>query len=202
VAVRSVQEVEHLASKHAPVITVQPLRECSVAVIFAAHDGAHEALEADYLPQIRERITALSSRLDAIIYADYDAHALANVIDLQRLDGRELVIIVSISATIDREDTSPLAIRLAGGTEIYFGVPVDPGNLMLLGYVEDMPVMGAPSCIKSPKTNVIDLVLPRLLTGEHLTRSDLVAMGHGGLLEDIRERPMPRTASVTRTSDK
>ena len=72
-------------------------------------------------------------------------------------------------------------------------MPVDPGSLLMLGYVDEMPVIGAPGCIRSSRTNVIDMLLPRLLAGERLTRADLVALGHGGLLEDISERPMPRS---------
>jgi molybdenum cofactor cytidylyltransferase len=73
-----------------------------------------------------------------------------------------------------------------------FGAPVDPGNLLLLGYLGAVPVIGAPGCSRSPKQNVIDLVLPRLLAGDRLGRADLAAFGHGGLLEDVPERPMPR----------
>ena len=68
-----------------------------------------------------------------------------------------------------------------------------PGTLLMMGYLGDVPVVGAPGCIKSPKTNVIDWILPRLLSGERLTRANLVSMGHGGLLKDIAERPMPRS---------
>jgi molybdenum cofactor cytidylyltransferase len=75
---------------------------------------------------------------------------------------------------------------------VAFGAPVDPGNLLLLGYLGGVPVVGAPGCSRSPKPNVIDLVLPRLLAGDRLGRADLAALGHGGLLEDVPERPMPR----------
>lgn len=63
----------------------------------------------------------------------------------------------------------------------------------MLGYLDNVPVLGAPGCIKSLKTNVIDWILPRLLAGEHLIRAHLVAMGCGGLLDDISERPMPHS---------
>jgi molybdenum cofactor cytidylyltransferase len=59
--------------------------------------------------------------------------------------------------------------------------------------VGSIPVSGAPGCARSPKRNIVDLVLPRLLVGERLDRRDIVAMGHGGLLEDVPERPMPRS---------
>ena len=98
-----------------------------------------------------------------------------------------------VSAIIDRQDIVPSAVEAAGGNIVHFGVPVDPGSLLMLGYLDNVPVLGAPGCIKSLKNNVIDWILPRLLAGEHLTRAHLVAMGHGGLLDDISERPMPRS---------
>ena len=62
----------------------------------------------------------------------------------------------------------------------------------MFGYLGDMPILGAPGCIRSMQTNVIDMILPRLLAGKRLTRYDLAMMGHGGLLDDISDRPMPR----------
>ena len=56
-----------------------------------------------------------------------------------------------------------------------------------------MPILGAPGCARSPKTNIVDLLLPRLLAGDRLTRGDVAALGHGGLLEDVPERPRPRS---------
>ena len=105
----------------------------------------------------------------------------------------DLILVAGISAIIDREDIVPSALLRAGGSITLHGVPVDPGTLLMMGYLDEVPVVGAPGCIKSPKTNVIDWILPRLLTGERLTRANLVSMGHGGLLKDIAERPMPRS---------
>jgi molybdenum cofactor cytidylyltransferase len=91
-----------------------------------------------------------------------------------------------------RHDLAPRAIELAGGTIEVLGAPVDPGNLLMLAYLGDVPILGAPGCARSRKANVIDRVLPRLMAGEHLTRADIAALGHGGLLDDVPERSMPR----------
>ena len=63
----------------------------------------------------------------------------------------------------------------------------------MLAYMEEVPILGAPGCARSRKVNIVDWILPRLLVGERLTRADIAALGHGGLLEDVRERPMPRS---------
>ena len=73
------------------------------------------------------------------------------------------------------------------------GAPVDPGNLLMLAYHGSTPIVGAPGCSRSPKDNIIDLVLPRLLAGDRLTRDDIIAFAIGGLLEDVPERPLPRS---------
>ena len=81
----------------------------------------------------------------------------------------------------------------AGGEVECYGAPVDPGNLLLVAYRGAVPILGAPGCARSPKTNIVDLVLPRLLVGDRVTAADVAALGHGGLLEDVPERPQPRS---------
>lgn len=188
-----VVDVESKANASAPIISVHPLQTRSVGLIISGPPGARDRLVAAFETPTRNRIEKFNSRLDSLDYVAHDPQAIATAIRHQLEAGRDLVLIASISAIMDHNDLVPTALRLAGGDVAHFGVPVDPGSLLMLGYVEEVPVLGAPSCIKSPKTNIIDWLLPRLLAGERLTRADLVAMGHGGLLDDISERPMPRS---------
>jgi molybdenum cofactor cytidylyltransferase len=104
-----------------------------------------------------------------------------------------------VSATIDHDDVIPASTRGSGSVALRRARR--SGQLLVLGYVDHIPIIGAPGCIKSPKTNVIDMILPRLLAGERLTRADLVAMGHSGLLDDIHERPMPRESVLGNADD-
>jgi molybdenum cofactor cytidylyltransferase len=93
---------------------------------------------------------------------------------------------------MDPHDIVPRAIERAGGRVESVGAPVDPGNLFMLAFIDTVPVVGAPGCARSRKTNIVDWIVPRLLAGDGLTRKDIVALGHGGLLQDIRERGMSR----------
>ena len=89
----------------------------------------------------------------------------------------------------------PQAIEKAGGRIIHVGMPVDPGNLLVLGEVNGKPVIGAPGCARSPKENGFDWILQRLAAGMEVSSDDIVAMGVGGLLTEIPLRPHPRETS-------
>lgn len=174
-----------------PVLHVRELLPKVVALIVSGTDATRERLLRSFHEPVRRRIKGWGSHLLEPVFVQHNAAAIAAAIQAQ--SDADLILIASISAIIDRQDVVPAALQRAGGSITLHGAPVDPGSLLLLGYLGDTPVVGAPGCIKSPKTNVIDWILPRLLSGEHLTRADLVMMGHGGLLKDIAERPMPRS---------
>jgi molybdenum cofactor cytidylyltransferase len=106
--------------------------------------------------------------------------------------GAELVIVFGASAIADRRDVIPAALSGIGGAIEHFGMPVDPGNLLLIGNAAGVPVLGAPGCARSPVENGFDWVLMRLLAGLKVTRAELTGMGVGGLLMEIVTRPQPR----------
>ena len=114
--------------------------------------------------------------------------------------GAELVIVFGASAIADRRDVIPAAISGIGGAIEHFGMPVDPGNLLLIGNAGGVPVLGAPGCARSPVENGFDWVLMRLLAGLKVTRAELTGMGVGGLLMEIVTRPQPRERPSTDTS--
>jgi molybdenum cofactor cytidylyltransferase len=114
--------------------------------------------------------------------------AIKELLDL----GAELVIVFGASAIADRRDVIPAAITDLGGVVEHFGMPVDPGNLLLIGSAGGRPVLGAPGCARSPVENGFDWVLMRLLAGLKVTRAELTGMGVGGLLMEIVTRPQPR----------
>ncbi|ACP25296.1 Molybdopterin biosynthesis enzyme [Sinorhizobium fredii NGR234] len=108
----------------------------------------------------------------------------------------DLLIIFGASAVADPEDVVPAAIRRAGGTVEHVGMPVDPGNLLVLGRFGDIPVVGAPGCARSPRENGFDWILDRLLAGEWPSPTDIAGLGVGGLLKEIPTRPQPREVAV------
>ncbi len=104
----------------------------------------------------------------------------------------DLIVVFGASAIVDVDDVIPAAIRKAGGKVHRFGMPVDPGNLLLTGTVNGTPVIGAPGCARSPAENGFDRVLRRVVHGVPVETIDLTGMGVGGLLGEITDRPQPR----------
>ncbi|MEH7826685.1 molybdopterin-binding protein [Gemmobacter denitrificans] len=113
---------------------------------------------------------------------------------LLAVEGAELVLILTASATSDIDDVAPAALRRAGGVVERFGMPVDPGNLLFIGQLRGIPVIGLPGCAKSPALNGADWVMERVICGVPVTGDDIAAMGVGGLLKEIPQRGRLREA--------
>ncbi|MBN8978063.1 MAG: molybdopterin-binding/glycosyltransferase family 2 protein [Rhizobiales bacterium] len=141
-----------------------------------------------------ERLAPAGARIVVEKRVPHDQAALAAAIaEVLKLDV-EMVIVFGASAIADRRDVIPAAIVANGGTVNHFGMPVDPGNLLLLGAADGRPVIGAPGCARSPVENGFDWVLMRMLAGLPIKRSDITGFGVGGLLMEIVTRPQPRVA--------
>lgn len=192
----TVLEAERIAADGGPLMSVDVLAARTVGLILSGAPAVRERVERDYGPPLRERIEALGSRLGFVDFVSLEGaegeEALAGALRRQVEAGAELIVLAGETAIVDPHDIAPRAVERAGGQIACFGAPVDPGNLLLLAYLGGVPLLGAPGCARSRKVNMIDWVLPRLLAGERLGRADVVELGHGGLLEDVRERPMPR----------
>jgi molybdenum cofactor cytidylyltransferase len=138
---------------------------------------------------IRDRLTLLGVSLSEVVVVPHAEAPLGNALASAQTD---LTLILTGSATSDPMDVAPQSVRLAGGQVERFGMPVDPGNLLFVGSLNDRPVIGLPGCARSPALNGADWVLSRIVCGLNVSHSDIARMGVGGLLKEIPTRPMPR----------
>lgn len=188
----AVEAAELLVRKAGTALAVRP---------FLPH---HAALISTYLPGTKPSLLdknrdALSGRLEplgsSVTFERRVPHATAELAQAIRdaiTSGAAPILIFGASAITDRRDVVPAAIEVAGGRIDHFGMPVDPGNLLLLGRHGNRTIIGLPSCARSQKLNGLDFVLWRVLAGLDLGRHELAAMGVGGLLNEIPTRPQPR----------
>jgi molybdenum cofactor cytidylyltransferase len=138
---------------------------------------------------LAKRLARFDVQLDDRQVVVHEINALASCLDAAK---GEVIFILTASATSDTDDVGPAAVRAAGGTVSQFGMPVDPGNLLFLGQLGDKPVIGLPGCARSPALNGADWVLERVICGRSPVPADFAAMGVGGLLKEIPDRPQPR----------
>ena len=176
-----------------PVIRIAPYKVRKIGIVSTLLPGLAPKVVDKTLKITAARLAPSGAAIVAERRVSHEKDALARAIDEVRNEGAELVIVFGASAIADRRDVIPMAIEAAGGDIEHFGMPVDPGNLMLIGRLHGHAVIGAPGCARSPKENGFDWVLMRLLAGLPVTRDDITGMGVGGLLMEIVTRPQPRT---------
>jgi len=187
--------VEEIASWGSRIVRVDPMPPQAVGMILSGSASLHQRLRSDFAP-LGERIEKLGSsiiRTDFVSLDDEsDERLLADMLKQQLFAGVRLILLAGETAIMDSHDIVPRAVERAGGRVESVGAPVDPGNLLMLAYLEGVPVVGAPGCARSKKMNIVDWILPRLLAGDKLTRGDIIELGHGGLMQDLPERITPR----------
>lgn len=189
-AVARAVEVAHSANR--PLISVAPFRAMRSGLVQTRLPGTRDKVLDKALGTTTKRLTSLGSMLSGERRVTHDAAAIAGALKELKAEGCDLFLIAGASAIVDRHDVVPLGIAEAGGTVHHFGMPVDPGNLLLTAELDGKPVLGLPGCAKSPKYNGFDMVLERLAAGLTVGRAEIVRMGAGGLLAEIASRPQPR----------
>jgi molybdenum cofactor cytidylyltransferase len=177
-----------------PVLSFHPFQPRKVALIQTELAAVKSSLLDKTLAVTNRRLAAMGTGDAADLRAPHEPGALSKVIRSAINEGAGIVLVMGGSAIIDRRDVIPAAIEQSGGKVLQFGMPVDPGNLILLGEVGGTPVIGLPGCARTPKLNGFDWVLQRLMADIPVTARDLRRMGAGGLLNEISARPQPREA--------
>ena len=183
--------VRIIADADRPILAVAPYRQKSVALIATTLPGLKASVMDKTRRILEERLRPAGAILAGEQRIAHDEAAVAAAIKTAARDC-DIVLIFGASAITDHDDVIPAAIGQAGGTVTHFGMPVDPGNLLLLGDLDGKPVIGAPGCARSPKENGFDWVLSRLLADLPVSAETLSGMGVGGLLMEIVSRPQPR----------
>jgi molybdenum cofactor cytidylyltransferase len=182
-----------------PLLSVAPYRGLKVGLIETIIPGGRNK-PADKLVRVTsDRLASVGATFAETGQCAHEGPEVASLLSAQLAAGCDLVLIAGASATTDRRDVVPAGIVAAGGVIDHFGMPVDPGNLLLLAHAGDVPVVGLPGCARSPKINGFDFVLHRLAAGLTVSREEVMRMGAGGLLKEIGTRPLPRAQATGET---
>lgn len=181
-------------------LRIAPYLPKRIAVISTLLPGLKPSTVDKTLRVMAERMAPAHARIVADERVKHEQSVLSAAI-ARHLDDCDVMIVFGASAITDRRDVIPAALQEAGGTIEQFGMPVDPGNLLLIGQIAGKSFLGAPGCARSPKENGFDWVLQRMLADIPVTAADIRRMGSGGLLMEIVTRPQPRSGEASHGED-
>ncbi|PKM49274.1 MAG: molybdopterin-binding protein [Firmicutes bacterium HGW-Firmicutes-7] len=177
---QKIVQMEQICEHNEPIITVLPLKSFKVGIVTTGSEVYHKRIPDKFGPVIRQKFEELGSEVINQIISKDDAEIIAESIDQLIREGAEIVTCTG-GMSVDPDDVTPLGIRKTGANIISYGAPVLPGAMFMLGYKGNIPIVGLPGCVMYGKRTIFDLILPRLLADERLTKKDIIQFGHGGL---------------------
>ena len=164
-----------------PLMKVVPYKKFKVGLVVTGSEIFHGRIDDTFTPVIEAKLKTFGLQVDGRKISDDSKEMTCEKI-LELLDGGADLILCTGGMSVDPDDRTPAAIKSTGAEVVTYGVPVLPGAMFMLAYLGDVPIMGLPGCVMFCSRTVFDLVLPRIVTGERLTRHDFTMMGVGGLL--------------------
>ena len=178
-----------------PAMRIAPLRRFEAGLVLTELPRVSQSLLERASRAQRARLTTLGSRVRREIRCEHSPEAVARAIETLRDEGCDPILLLGASAIVDRGDVIPSGLLAAGGEIVHLGMPVDPGNLLMVGKLDELTVFGLPGCARSLNPSGFDEVLQRHLAGEPIDSALISSLGVGGLLKEIPSRPMPRNLS-------
>lgn len=163
-----------------PIIKIVPLKEMKVGVVTTGSEVYSGLIKDAFGPVLVKKFGALGSKVEKQLFADDDEEMIADCIRQLVDEGMDIIGITG-GMSVDPDDRTPSGIRKAGGEVISYGAPVLPGAMFMLSYIGKVPVVGLPGCVMYSRTSVFDLIVPRLLAGEKVTKADINKLAVGGL---------------------
>lgn len=169
-----------LITEGKPILSVLPLKLKKAAIITTGSEVFYGRIEDSFTPVVKKKLASVGIETVKHIVLDDGMDNIVAAIDEAKSSDVD-VIICTGGMSVDPDDNTPGAIKKAGAKIVTYGAPVLPGAMFLLGYFDDMPIMGLPGCVMYAKATIFDMILPRIAAGVKLTKQDFVEMGEGGL---------------------
>lgn len=169
-----------LAQARNGIFRVVSLLKAKTGLVITGNEVFTRLIEDRFEQVLREKISRIGSEVIGASFAPDSASAIS--IEIRRwLEAGADLILTTGGMSVDPDDMTREGIRLAGGRAECYGAPVLPGAMLMLADVDGVPVVGIPACGLYHQSTILDLILPRILAGEKLTREHIAQMGHGGL---------------------
>ena len=173
------------------VLRVLPLQQIRVGVLITGNEVYYGRIEDKFEPIIRRKIAEFGSTVQEVVFLpDNDLRIAETAVRLVE-QGANLLITTG-GMSVDPDDRTRHALKKAGARDMVYGSAVLPGAMFMVAYLKGVPVLGIPACGMYASRTILDLVLPRVLAGEKITRNEIAALGHGGLCLKCKTCTFPR----------
>jgi len=159
---------------------VKPLRKAKVGIVITGNEVFTRLIEDQFEPVLRRKVDQIGSEVIGVRFAPDDPDLIEQEIRGLLNMGAEFLLVTG-GMSVDPDDVTRQGVAQAGAKDFIYGAPVLPGAMFMVSAIDDVPVLGIPACGLYHEATVFDLVLPRILAGEPLSREEIAAMGHGGL---------------------
>ena len=169
----------HCQAAPSPPVTVVPYKTMRVAAVITGREVKEGRIRDAFAPVLQEKVDFFGFEPLEFVYVEDDVTAIAGHIEGFLKKGIDLIMVTG-GMSVDPDDVTPTAIKRQARV-VKYGAPVLPGAMFLLAYAGEVPVIGLPACAMYFKNTVLDILLPRIVTGEKLTAADIASLGHGGL---------------------
>jgi molybdenum cofactor synthesis domain-containing protein len=175
-----IEQIEKICIEEGPIIWVEPLKAMKVGIITTGSEVYTGRIQDKFGPVIRNKIAEIGSEVIKQIFVSDDVRMIVDAVNELLEMGTEMIIVTG-GMSVDPDDVTPAGIRESGANIISYGAPVLPGAMFLIAYKNEIPILGLPGCVMYSKRTVFDLMLPRIVVGEKITRGDIAKLGHGGM---------------------
>lgn len=175
-----VEKVEEISKDNAPILQIKQLKDFKAGIVVTGTEVYEGRIKDKFGVVLENKIKQFGSTVIGTELSKDDETMIKEKIQ-KLIDNGAEIILTSGGMSVDADDVSPIAIREISDEVITYGSPVLPGAMFMVAYKGEIPIIGVPACGMYHKTTVLDLILPRILAEERVTKRDMAKLGHGGL---------------------
>ncbi len=165
-------------------LSINPIAIKKISLIITKENNTNVKIIKKIEREIKNRLDNFGIKITRKDIISHDADILVTILKKHMSSQSELILIYGATSIVDIKDIVPASIKSLKGDILSFGIPVDPGNLLLLGSIANKKIIGVPGCAKSPKINGFDWILEYAICKKEITKRTIAAMGSGGLLRE------------------
>lgn len=173
------QEIRDIIADRGPIFEVKPFKTLKAAIIVTGSEVYKGRIEDKFGPVVEKKLKYYGAEVFHKEIVSDELETIRDTILKVKEMGAELIVVTG-GMSVDPDDKTPGAIKATGARIVKYGTPILPGAMLLFGYLGDVPIFGLPGCVMFSATTAFDLLLPRVMAGEEITRRDITRLGYGG----------------------